>query len=581
MASTQTLHLGAYARVVRSAMDHAKTDRYLPRLWQKDASLFSQDSAVQAAIQNRLGWLTFPRFMAQQVDTLREIAQEVRDAGCTQVLLLGMGGSGLFSEVCRNTFGAAPGHPDVTVLDTTDSTAIQQHQQRCPLPQLFVIVSSKSGGTSESIALSKYFYETFKSVNGGPGSHCLAITDAGTPLESQAAAWKVRRTFVHGPGSGADVGGRFSALTFFGLVPAALLGVDVSRLLERAIAMLEACGPTGLLEQNPGASLGAALAALAGVGRDKMTLLCSPALESFGTWVEQLVAESTGKLGKGIAPFFGEPVRDSSAYGDDRIFVELQLAPELDPKVDRQVRELMTAGHPVIRIHWQDRYDLGGEVSKWSIATTIAGALMGINPFDEPNVQESKDRTKALLAQYIQARSFPQDAPFCSEGDVSLFDASSAPGGSSRSLVQHLSAWLQRGHATDYLALLSFWPRSGAWDGAVQTIRTRLAQATGRATMLGFGPRYLHSTGQLFKGGPDTALFLLLTADDPIDLPIPGEPYTFGALKQAQALGDFQAMQQGGRRVLRVHLGGDLERSLQEFLAVVDEAAVTISAARR
>ena len=576
MASTQTLHLGAYARVVRSAMDHAKTDHYLPRLWQKDASLFSQDSAVQAAIHNRLGWLTFARFMAQHVDTLRGIAQEVRDAGCTQVLLLGMGGSGLFSEVCRNTFGAAPGHPDVTVLDTTDPTAIRQHQQRCPLPQLFVIVSSKSGGTSEITALSKYFYETFKSVNGGPGSHCIAITDAGTPLESQAAAWKVRRTFVHGPSSGADVGGRFSALTFFGLVPAALLGIDVALLLERAIAMLEVCGPTGLLERNPGASLGAALAALAGVGRDKMTLLCSPALESFGTWVEQLVAESTGKLGKGIAPFFGEPLRDTSAYGDDRVFVELQLASELDPKVDRQVRELITAGHPVIRIHWQDRYDLGGEVSKWSVATTIAGALMGINPFDEPNVQESKDRTKALLAQYTETHSFTHDTPFCSEGDVSLFDAS-APGGSSRSLVQHLSSWLQRGHPTDYLAILSFWPRSSALDGAVQTIRTRLAQATGRATMLGFGPRYLHSTGQLFKGGPDAALFLLLTADDPIDLPIPGEPYTFGVLKQAQALGDFQAMQQKGRRILRIHLRGDLDHAVQQMMSAVNEAVASLA----
>lgn len=573
MASTQTIELGPYARVVRVALDHARAQRYLPRLWQKDASLFSSDSAVQAAIRNRLGWLTFPRDMARQATALQDVAREVREAGFTHVLLLGMGGSGLFSEVCRNTFGAAPGHPDLTVLDTTDPAAIQRAQQQCPLQRLLVIVSSKSGSTSEVTALSAYFHGLFASAGGPPGAHCIAITDAGTPLEAQAAAWQCRRTFVHGPTSGADVGGRFSALTYFGLVPAALLGVDVSRLLERAVAMLDACGPAVPLDQNPGASLGAVLA---GVERDKMTLLCSPALDSFGTWVEQLVAESTGKLGKGIAPFFGEPLRDLSAHGDDRVFVELQLASEPDAKIERQVRELIAAGQPVIRIHWQDRYDLGGEVVKWAMATTVTGGLMGINPFDEPNVQESKDLTKALLSQYIQARSFPQEAPLCSEAGVSLFDANRS-GAPARSLVQGVSSWLQRGRPMEYIALLSFWPRSGALDSVVQAIRARLAQATGRATMLGIGPRYLHSTGQLFKGGPDAALFLLLTADDPTDLPIPGEPYTFSVLKTAQALGDFQAMQQKGRRVLRVHLSGDVDRAAQHFLAVLEETTLSLT----
>ena len=575
MASTLTVVLGRSADVVRATLDRLRAARYLERLWDKDASLWSSDGATQASIRQRLGWLTLPRLMAAQTASLRQCAQEVRAAGFSHALLLGMGGSGLFSEVCRNTFGLAPQHPDLAVLDTTDPTAIVSQQRRCPLKELFIIVSSKSGSTSEISALSRYFYETFKSADGAPGAHGIAITDAGTPLEAQAAAWQFRRTFVHGPTSGADVGGRFSALTFFGLVPAAIIGVDTSQLLARAIEMLDRCGPDRPLEENPGAQLGAVLAALAGVGRDKMTLLCSPALESFGTWVEQLVAESTGKLGKGIAPFFGEPPRDPSAYGNDRVFVELQMASDRDAAVDRQVLALAAAGHPVVRIHWQDRYDLGGEVSKWSIATTITGGLMGINPFDEPNVQESKDRTKALLAQYAHDHRFPPETPLLADGPLALFSTSmdSPPG----SVAQGLSRWLQQARPGDYVAILSFLPRTSALDHLAQAVRARMAAATGRATMLGFGPRYLHSTGQLYKGGPDAALFLQLTAEDPADLPIPGEPFTFGVLKQAQPLGDFQAMQQKGRRVLRVHLCGDLDQAAQRLMNAITDATAAVA----
>jgi len=592
MASAQTLLPGPYAPQVQAAMDRLRAERYLERFWDKDASLWTTDPAAQAHIRNRLGWLSIPRVMAKETEALRRFAREIRDAGFTHTLLLGMGGSGLFSEVCRNTFGAATGHPDLTVLDTTDPTAIKAGQAKAPLTHLFIIVSSKSGMTSEITASSAYFYETFKAAGEDPGAHAIAITDAGTPLEAQAAAWKLRRAFVHGPQNGADVGGRFSALTYFGLVPVALLGIDVDVLLSRAIEMLDQCGPTVALDKNPAALLGAVLGALAGVGRDKMTLLCPPALASFGTWVEQLIAESTGKSGKGIAPLFGEPPREPSAYRDDRIFVELQLTSQFDQALDRRVRALAQAGHPVVRIHWQDRYDLGGEVIRWFFSTPITASLMGINPFDEPNVEESKDRTKALLADYARAQRFPDERPLWSSDEAAVygalksgstlspFDSPRVSGGlaqgdperSRGTLADCLSSWLQQGRREEYIAILSFLPRTPALDQAVHGIRRRFAESLGAATMVGFGPRYLHSTGQLYKGGPDAALFLLLTADEAQDLPIPGQPYTFGVLKQAQALGDFQAMQQRGRRLLRIHLRGNLDRAVQQLISAVSDA---------
>jgi hypothetical protein len=367
------------------------------------------------------------------------------------------------------------------------------------------------------------------------------------------------------------VGGRFSALTYFGLVPAALSGIDLDALLGRAIEMLERCGPTPPLEENPAAQLGAVLGGLVGRGRDKMTLLCPPALESFGTWVEQLVAESTGKAGKGIAPFYGEPLDGSQAAAGDRIFIELQLASSIDAALDRQVRTLSDAGHPVVRIHWQDRYDLGGDVIRWFLATTIASSLMEINPFDEPNVQESKDRTKALLAEYAKGGRWPKVIPLLTDGELAIYGTVKA--GTPGSLTQCLADWLLQARADDYVALLSFLPRTSRLDETVHALRRTIARVRRCATTVGFGPRYLHSTGQLYKGGPDAAVFLELTAEEPDDLPIPGEPFTFGVLKQAQALGDFHAMQQRGRRILRIHLGGDLERSMQRLLSAVEEVA--------
>jgi len=572
---TQTVSFGPHARHVDGALDRLQRQRVLARIWDRDASLWTADAAAQDAIRNRLGWLSIAGVMAQQTQPLRAFAQEIRDAGFTHVLLLGMGGSGLFSEVCRQIFGAAAGHPDLAVLDTTDPTAIRRAQDHAPITQLLAIISSKSGTTSEVSALSRYFYDLFGKAGGQAGAHCVVITDEGTPLAEQAKAWKVRRCFTHGPTSGGDVGGRFSALTYFGLVPASLLGVDVQELLARALAMYERCGADVPAQDNPAAELGAALGAFAAAGRDKLTVLCAPSLSSFGTWVEQLIAENLGKQGRGIVPIVGEPLREPSAYGADRLFVELQPAGQRDPSIDRLTAALASAGQPVIRIHWQDAYDLGGEVAKWSVATAIAGWMLGVNPFDEPNVTESKDRTKALIAAYAKDRRLPEEPALFVDGDLAVYGGVS--GGGANALGPCLAGLLRQAHPSDYLSVLSFLPRTLALDDAVSAIRNALARGLPNATMLGFGPRYLHSTGQLFKGGPDTGLFLLLTGDDPTDLSIPGEPFTFSVLKQAQALGDFQAMRQRSRRILRIHLRGELSRSAVQLLSAVEEALASSS----
>lgn len=571
MASDQQLLLGPYADGIREGLDDLVAARVFERLWSRDASLWSDDKATQASIAQRLGWLTIADVMARETGSVHRFAQEVRAEGLTEACVLGMGGSGLFAEVCQRTFGTAAGQHGVTVLDTTDPTAILAYQRGRPLRHVLAIVSSKSGSTSEVAALSKYFYEALRSVDGDPGARCIAITDAGTSLEAQAKAWGFRRIFSHGPQTGAEVGGRFSCLTYFGLVPAALMGVDTAMLLRRAEVMLARCGGGVVAAENPAAQLAAALAMLARAGRDKLTLLCTPPLVSFGTWVEQLISESIGKMGQGIAPIHGEPLRPAASYGPDRVFVELRLVGREEAGLDRQVERLVAAGHPVVRISWGDAYDLGAEVAKWFMATAAMGALLGINPFDEPNVKESKDRTKGLLEQYVKDGHLPDAGQilFASQ-DVAIYGAgrpSAFP-----SLGECLADFAQRLRSADYIALLSFLPRTAELDDAILHLRRRLADLLPHAMMVGFGPRYLHSTGQLYKGGADAGLFLLFTAEGGEDLPIPGEPFTFGILKQAQALGDFQAMAQRGRRILRVHLRGHLREALNGIIAAVVQA---------
>ncbi|MBI4597519.1 MAG: glucose-6-phosphate isomerase [Candidatus Omnitrophica bacterium] len=562
----------------QSTLERLAAERVISRLWQQDASLWSADPSVQATIRQRLGWLTIQPVMSQRLQEIRQTADDIRRAGVTHTVLLGMGGSGLFPEVCRNIFGLDQPGTEFTVLDTTDPTAIRQALAQCNPQRLLIIISSKSGSTNEILALSKYFICVFQQAGLAPGEHCLVVTDAGSALEASAKAWHARNLFVHGPGTGAEVGGRFSALTYFGLVPAALMGIDVERLLQRAAAMFARCDAAVPVAEHPAAKLAATLGAFAQQGRPLVTLLCHPALASFGVWVEQLLAESTGKQGRGMTPMTGEPRREPSLRGADRVFVELQLAPEPDRELERYSAALERDGHPVVRLRWDDPYDVMGEAVKWFFATAIMGYLLGVNPFDEPNVQESKDRTKALLEQFAKDGQLRDDGQLlCMDGNLSVFGARELA--ASSSLTGCFSAFFRRHRPHDYVSLLSFLPRTAALDEGLMRLRERLGASLQCATMLQFGPRYLHSTGQLFKGGPDAGVFLLLTAEERQDLAIPGEPFTFGVLKQAQALGDFQAMQQRGRRILRIHMRGTLEHALSRVMAAVDEAIVSLRSA--
>lgn len=571
MAVSQTLSLGRQAGRVDAALKRLQSEQSIPRLWKRDASLWSKDVTVQQTIRKRLGWLTIPRVMAERVHILRECGKQLQEAGIQHALLLGMGGSSLFAEVCRKTFGVAKGALEVTVLDTTDPTAIRNAHSNMNPRKLCVIVSSKSGATSEVLALSKYFYEIFRGACDNPGSHCIAITDAESPLEAQAKAWNFRRTFIHGSDSGADVGGRFSALTYFGLLPATLMGIDLDTLLMRAITSLGICESADPTAGNPAAEIAAVLAALGADGKNKVTLLAPPALSSFGTWLEQLLAESIGKSGKGIVPVFGEPLRELKAYGDDRVFLELGLATEPDAAIERKAEELKKAGFPVVSIHWEDRYDLGAEVVKWEVATALIGHLMDINPFDEPSVKSSKDRTKGLLEEYSSTKKLPEETPFFKDGELGIYG--DQPGAEVSSLAQTLDAFFDQRRSHDYVGILSFLPRTKELDEALISLRDRLGSSMGVATLLGFGPRYLHSTGQLFKGGADNGLFIMLTADESKDLDVPEEPYSFGTLKHAQALGDFQVMREQKRRVLRLHLGKAPEQELPKLLTAIAEAS--------
>jgi len=561
-------------------MERVSSQAFVQRLWTKDASLWTSDPATQQQIRQRLGWLSIVSTMETHIEQIQAVAREIRQDGFTHALLLGMGGSSLFSEVCRAIFDVAPGWLDLAVLDSTDPVAITTAQQRARLERTLIIVSSKSGTTIETSSLGDYFYEQLRARSGErAGRQFLAITDTGTPLEAQARQRHFRHVFAHGPTSGQDVGGRFSALTFFGLVPAALMGIDLRALLGRAQAMLAACNPTAPLANNPAAQLAVALSEAAAQGREKVTLVCAPQLKSFGVWVEQLLAESTGKDGKGLIPIDGEPLRDPAAYRPDRLFVELQLKPGVDATLERKMTALAEAGHPVVRICWEDRDDLGGEAIRWFVATTLAASVMRINPFDEPNVQESKDRTKALLDRYAREGALPQEEPLMTEGDVVVYSpallgrSAKAPHSQKGGVGEALREFIQQTRSGDYLAILSFLPRTRSLDAAVEALRARLAEVRGVATMLGHGPRYLHSTGQLHKGGPDRATFLFLTAEDPVDLAVPGKPYTFSVLKAAQALGDFQALKERRRRVLRLHLGRSPEQAMPRLLSLLDGLA--------
>ena len=491
------------------------------RIWAKDPSVWNGDASTPE-IRDRLGWLTVADAMASQAAGLAAFADDVR-AHFSRVVLCGMGGSSLGPEVLRRTFGVAGAHPTLTVLDSTDPRAVAAAVRDQPLAQTLFLISSKSGTTLEPDCLFRYFW----SLTGERGSQFTAITDPGTPLAALAAARGFRRCFLNPP----DIGGRYSVLSYFGLVPAALLGIDVARLLERARRMAQACAAAVPAPANPAARLGAMLGGAALEGRDKVTFVLSAGLASFGLWAEQLIAESTGKESKGIVPVAGEPLGAPAVYGQDRLFVRISLAGEEDPATEARLAALAAAGHPVVRLALADQYDLGGAFFQWEFATAVACAMLGINAFDQPNVAESKTNTGAVLERGGAA------APAATRADLDRFFAGIKQG--------------------DYLALMAYLPPTPEHDARLADVQRRLRDRLKVATTLGYGPRFLHSTGQLHKGGPPAGHFLQITQHDSQDVAIPGQPFTFGALEAAQAEGDLLALRKRGRPALRIE-GVDL-----------------------
>jgi transaldolase/glucose-6-phosphate isomerase len=550
----QVLSLGAAAPAVEARLQRLHREDFCQRLWRKDPSLWTQDPNAQRSVKNSLGWLHAPEKMEKDLLALLAFPQEVLGAGFRHVVHMGMGGSSLAPLAFQLIFGPAPQGLPLTVLDTTDPATVLRIQRAVPLAETLFIVASKSGTTAEPLAFGEYFYHQVRALKGDQaGRHFAVITDPGTPLARQAAERGYRRIFYNFP----DIGGRYSALSYFGLVPGALLGLDIPELLARALRLAHACFSCVPCGESPGVVLGAVLGELALRGRDKVTLLTPPVLAPLGMWLEQLLAESTGKGGTGLIPVAGEPLDSLDRYGADRVFVHLRL-PEGDPALDKAVAGLEQAGQPVVTIRLADLLDLGQEFFRWEVATAAAGQVLGINPFDQPNVQESKDHTNRLLALVKEQGRLPQEAPSLTAGPLTFYGPRA--GADPTAALGH---FLGQARPGDYVALLAYLTEEPAMDAALAELRRKLRDGLKLATTAGYGPRYLHSTGQLHKGGPNTGVFLLLTAADAEDAPIPGEPYTFGLFKRAQALGDLEALRRHGRRVLHLHLGDDPARGLE------------------
>jgi glucose-6-phosphate isomerase len=468
---------------------------------------------------------------------------------------MGMGGSSLAPLVFKRSFRRPEGGLPLIVLDTTDPATILDVERRIPIERTLFIVASKSGTTAESRAFGEYFYTKVRQIKGDrAGENFVAITDPGTPLAKLAAQRNFRRTFLNMP----DIGGRYSALSYFGLIPATLMGVEVSEVLARALLMTHACAGCVPARENPGLVLGSVMEELARRGRDKVTFLMPEGIATLGMWLEQLLAESTGKEGVGLVPIAGEPVGDPSLYGDDRLFIHFRLEQEVAPALEQAVRALRDAGRPVVTIVMKDRLDIAQEFFRWEFATATAGALMTINAFDQPNVQESKDNTKRLLEMIRNQQRLPEETQAAEQDSLRFYADGKAD--SATDLLQHFLAQECDG---DYAALLAYLPEEPAVDQALRAIRLLLRDNLHLATTLGYGPRFLHSTGQLHKGGSNTGLFLQLTADGARDVDVPRQPYTFGTFKRAQALGDLRALREHGRRAVHVHLGADPAQGLQ------------------
>ncbi|MFZ0640257.1 MAG: bifunctional transaldolase/phosoglucose isomerase [Candidatus Acidiferrales bacterium] len=556
---------------VKKTLDEWASAGKMRRLWARDATLWTNTDESKW-----LGWLGVTEDQMMQAKQLAEVGNEVKAQKFTHALLLGMGGSSLCPEVLSKTFGKIDGYPELHILDSTDPAEIKAVEAKIDVKRTLFIVSSKSGTTLEPNIFKQYFFERAKQASGpeNAGNQFVAITDPGSKLEEVAATDKFRHVF-HGVPS---IGGRYSALSDFGLVPGAMMGMDVRKFLDRTEEMVEACASSVPVKENPGAVLGVILGTLAKNGRDKVTLITSPGIRDLGAWLEQLLAESTGKQGKGVIPVDREEIGAPDVYGNDRVFAYVRLESAPDASQDAKVAALEKAGHPVVRMSLRDAHDIGQSFFRWEIATAVAGSIIGINAFNQPDVEASKVATRKLTDQYEKSGSLPAEQPILEEKGIKLFtDEKNAAAlgsavGSDKSLASYVRAHLARIKAGDYFATLAFIDMNDANEASLQRIRHVVRDKKRVATCLGFGPRFLHSTGQAYKGGPNSGVFLQITCDDAVDLPVPGQKYTFGIVKAAQARGDFAVLAERNRRALRVHLSKDVQAGLAELEKIVRAA---------
>lgn len=537
------------------------------QLWARDSSLWTETTE-----DHWLGWLKIVDQELADPGPLEDFAAEVRRRGFADVVVLGMGGSSLGPEVLGETFGHQSGWPQFHMLDSTDPAQILALTQAIDLAHTIFIVSSKSGGTLEPNIFLDYFADRVGAILGQEkvGAQFVAVTDPGSALDVRARKLGFAHVFYGVP----TIGGRYSVLSKFGLAPAAAMGLDISRLLEAAQGMIASCGPDRPSSDNPGVQLGVALGiAATRLGRDKVTIIASPGVAGFGAWLEQLLAESTGKRGRGLIPLAGEPLAPPERYGPDRFFVYLELEQAADPAQRAAVEALESAGHPVAWIRLKDIWSVGAEFFRWEIAVAVAGAIIGINPFDQPDVEASKQKTNALIAAYESSGRLTPEEPLFRQSGVTLYadPRNAAEIGRHDTLSAYLRSHLARVQAGDYVALLAYVARNPAHTRALTAIRTRLRDGTRAATCLGFGPRFQHSTGQVYKGGPNSGVFLQITCDDPADIEVPGHAFGFGVVKAAQARGDFDVLVERGRRLLRVHVS-DVEAGLADLADAVDLA---------
>ncbi|MBN1426947.1 MAG: glucose-6-phosphate isomerase [Anaerolineae bacterium] len=559
-------NLGDYATAVDTTLAKLAHNNIMSRIWAHDYTVWKP---APTEISNRLGWLTIEPTMREALPRIQQLVEAVQATGYTHALLLGMGGSSLAPEVFRKVFGVAKNHIDLTILDSTVPGVVIDYTQRLDPARTLFIVSTKSGGTVETLSGFKHFYNQVSKTVGQEmtGEHFIAITDPGSSLVSLAERYHFRETFLNDP----NIGGRYSALSFFGLVPAALLGLDVNKLLDRASSMAATCCLGAASECNLGAWLGAVLGQMAKMGRDKLTFFTSPEIGSFGDWIEQLIAESTGKEGKGILPIVGETAARPETYGHDRLFVYLRL--HGDKSFDELMTSLEEAGHPVITIDMQETYDLGGQFFLWGMAAAVASHCLDINPFDQPDVENAKKLAREIVSNYSQSGTLSVEQPSLVDGNIEVYAPDTM---TFQTPVESLNILLREAQEGVYISLQAYLNPTVEVDNALSLLRTHLRDQTGLATTLGYGPRFLHSTGQLHKGDAGRGLFIQITSADPEDLPIPDEAgknnssISFGVLKTAQALGDAKALRNAGRQVLRFHF----RRNVVQGLEVLREGAV-------